>query len=439
MGITANPAVAEPIQPGTTERPAGTVRVSEKGERALRGGYVFVFDGDVTAVEPAPDAGEDSPQDGDLVTVRDAKGRFLGTGFWNSRSRMRVRLVSRNANDTFTDAFWNRRLRYALDYRKSVMGEEDLAACRLIFSEADGLPGLIADRFEDVLSVQVLSLGAERRLDRLLPALVTILREDWGQVIRTVYLRCDGAVREREGLTRFTGCYTYPGLSLRSEAEDPGTVEITENGIRYTVDYREGQKTGFFLDQKYNRRAIRNIARGRRVLDCFTHTGSFGLNAAAAGALEVESVDISAAALEVAAANARRNGLSDRIRYTEADAFDYLRALGERGRRACPFDFIILDPPALTKTRDTLKNAIRGYRDINTAAMRALPRGGYLATCSCSHFMTDTNFLQMLHNSAEDAGVSLRQIELRKQAPDHPILWNVPETDYLVFGIFQIV
>ena len=171
---------------------------------------MFVFDGDVTAVEPAPDAGEDSPQDGDLVTVRDAKGRFLGTGFWNSRSRMRVRLVSRNANDTFTDAFWNRRLRYALDYRKSVMGEEDLAACRLIFSEADGLPGLIADRFEDVLSVQVLSLGAERRLDRLLPALVTILREDWGQVIRTVYLRCDGAVREREGLTRFTGCYTFP-------------------------------------------------------------------------------------------------------------------------------------------------------------------------------------------------------------------------------------
>ena len=272
MGITANPAVVEPIQPGTTERPTGTVRVSEKGERALRGGYVFVFDGDVTAVEPAPDAGEDSPQDGDLVTVRDAKGRFLGTGFWNSRSRMRVRLVSRNANDIFTDAFWNRRLRYALDYRKSVMGEEDLAACRLIFSEADGLPGLIADRFGDVLSVQVLSLGAERRLDRLLPALVTILQEDWGQVIRTVYLRCDGAVREREGLARFTGCYTYPGLSLRSEAEDPGTVEITENGIRYTVDYREGQKTGFFLDQKYNRRAIRNIARGRRVLDCFTHT-----------------------------------------------------------------------------------------------------------------------------------------------------------------------
>ena len=435
MGITANPAVAEPIQPGTTERPTGTVRVSEKGERALRGGYVFVFDGDVTAVEPAPDAGEDSPQDGDLVTVRDAKGRFLGTGFWNSRSRMRVRLVSRNANDTFTDAFWNRRLRYALDYRKSVMGEEDLAACRLIFSEADGLPGLIADRFEDVLSVQVLSLGAERRLDRLLPALVTILREDWGQVIRTVYLRCDGAVREREGLTRFTGCYTYPGLSLRSEAEDPGTVEITENGIRYTVDYREGQKTGFFLDQKYNRAAIRTMARGKRVLDCFTHTGSFALNAAQAGAEHVTAVDISADALAVAQKNAAQNGLSDRMDFVCADVFDYLSALPQNHG----YDFIILDPPAFTKSRDTLRNAIKGYREINRRAMQLLRRGSYLATCSCSHFMTKTYFCQMLHNAAEDAGVGLRQIEARQQSPDHPILWNVPETDYLKFYLFQIV
>lgn len=439
MEMHAFTAPADPIKPGSADFPTGVVLVSEKGERALRGGYVFVFDGDVVSVSPLPGTADGSPCDGDLVTVRDAKGRFLGTGFWNSKSRMRVRIVSRNANDSFDDAFWQRRLRYALDYRKSVMEPADLSACRLIFSEADGLPGLIADRFSDVLSVQVLSLGAERRLDRLLPPLVTQLREEWGQEIRAVYLRCDGTVREREGLARFTGYYDYPGLSLRTEADDPGTTEITENGIRYIVDYREGQKTGFFLDQKYNRRAIRGIARGRRVLDCFTHTGSFGLNAAAAGALAVESVDISAAALEIAAANARLNGLSGRIRYTEADAFDYLRALGERGRRACPFDFIILDPPALTKTRDTLKNAIRGYRDINTAAMRALPRGGYLATCSCSHFMTDTNFLQMLHNAADDAGISLRQIELRKQAPDHPILWNVPETDYLVFGIFQVV
>lgn len=417
------------------ERPTGLLRVDDKAAASLRGGYVFVFDSSVTATEPAggPIA------DGDLVTIRDSKNRFIGTGFYNSRSRMRVRLVSRNANDRFTPAFWERRLRYALDYRRAVLGEDDLPACRLVFSEADELPGLIVDRFDHVLSVQVLSLGVERRLDLLLPTLVRLLRED-GQAVDTVYLRCDGAVREREGLPRYTGYYTHPGLDLRSEGEDPdGSVEIRENGIRYLVDYREGQKTGFFLDQKYDRRAIRPIARGRRVLDCFTHTGSFGLNAAAAGARSVVSVDISAAALAVAAQNAALNGLSDRIRYVEADAFAYMRQLGEAGRRSCPFDFIILDPPALTKTRDTLQNAIRGYRDLNTAAMRALPRGGYLATCSCSHFMTDTHFLQMLHNSAADAGVNLRQIELRKQAPDHPILWNVPETDYLVFGIFQIV
>lgn len=437
MENSASKNLLRSLQPGSIDKPTGTVRISEKAERALRGGYVFVFDGDVAAVEPFADRG--CVQDGDLVTIRDAKGRFIGTGFWNARSRMRIRLISRNANDHFTDAFWERRLRYALDYRKSVMEQEDLSACRLIFSEADELPGLIVDKFSDVLSVQVLSLGAERRLDLLLPPLVRLLADSWGETIRTAYLRCDGAVREREGLSRFTGCYTYPGFSLRDDEADPGTVAIVENGIQYTVDYRGGQKTGFFLDQKYNRRAIRNLARGRRVLDCFTHTGSFGLNAAAAGAAGVESVDISAAALAVAASNARLNGLSDRIQYVEADAFDYLRALGERGRRACPFDFIILDPPALTKTHDTLKNAIRGYREINTAAMRALPRGGYLATCSCSHFMTDSIFLQMLHNAAEDAGVNLRQIELRKQAPDHPILWNVPETDYLVFGIFQIV
>lgn len=419
------------------ERPCGLLRINDKAATALRGGYVFLFDGDVTAVEPSPDG--TTPADGDLVTLRDPKGRFVGTGFYNSHSRMRVRLVSRNANDRFTPAFWERRLRYALDYRKAVMDKESLTACRLIFSEADELPGLIVDRFDRVLSVQVLSLGVERRLDILLPALVRLLRTD-GQEVDTVYLRCDGAVREREGLPRYTGYYTYPNLDLRCEADDPtGRVEITENGICYEVDYREGQKTGFFLDQKYNRRAIRPIAEGRRVLDCFTHTGSFGLNAAAAGAERVVSVDVSAAALKLAAENAARNGLSDRIEYVEADAFDYMKRLGEGGRRACPFDFIILDPPALTKTRDALKNAIRGYRDLNTAAMRALPRGGYLATCSCSHFMTDTHFLQMLHNSAADAGVNLRQIELRKQSPDHPILWNVPETDYLVFGIFQIV
>lgn len=408
------------------ERIFPRVTVTKKGEAWVEGGHPWIYDAEIVS---APEEYEN----GTLVDAVSGKGKYLGTGFISRNSKIRVRLLSRNANDKFDADFFRRRIKYAWDYRKTVMGG-DIECCRVIFGEADGFPGLTVDRFGEVLVTQSLSVGIEKYKDIIFTALYEVLSAD-GQKISGIYERNDVAIRSLEGLPENKGWYSLEGIEHPNFTE----TEIVENGIKYSVDFENGQKTGFFLDQKYNRRAIRNIARGRRVLDCFTHTGSFGLNAAAAGALEVESVDISAAALEVAAANARRNGLSDRVRYTEADAFDYLRALGERGRRACPFDFIILDPPALTKTRDTLKNAIRGYRDINTAAMRALPRGGYLATCSCSHFMTDTNFLQMLHNSAEDAGVSLRQIELRKQAPDHPILWNVPETDYLVFGIFQIV
>ncbi len=416
--------------------------ITPKGEKVLRGGHIWVFADEVTSLSA-------TPEDGGLVDIYSEKGKYLGTGFYNSHSKIRIRLLSRNANDRFDAAFWARRLRYALAYRRSVMGEEDFRACRLIFGEADGFPGLTVDRFEHVLVAQVLSLGTERICGTLFPALVRLLREKFAADIDVLYLRNDVAIRELEGMEQMTGYYTAEGLSLRSEAEEtahaeavgevPGTVTIKENGILYTVDYREGQKTGFFLDQKYNRRAIRRISEGRTVLDCFTHTGSFGLNAAAGGAAHVTSVDISADALAMAQKNAEQNGLSDRIDYVEADVFDYLRALGEAGRRGSPYDFIILDPPAFTKSRDTLRNAIKGYREINAAAMRLLPRGGYLATCSCSHFMTDTYFKQMLHNAAEDAGVSLRQVEARQQAPDHPILWNVPETDYLGFYIFQIV
>jgi 23S rRNA (cytosine1962-C5)-methyltransferase len=329
------------------------------------------------------------------------------------------------------------------------MGETDFRACRLIFGEADGFPGLTVDRFENILVAQVLCLGTERIRDTLFASLVRILREEFGAEIDALYLRNDVAIRELEGMEQHKSFYTAEGLGLRSEADEIaraaaegdgfGTVTITENGIRYTVDYINGQKTGFFLDQKYNRRAIRQIAEGKTVLDCFTHTGSFGLNAAAGGAKQVTSVDISADALAMAQKNADQNGLADTIEYVEADVFDYLKSLSEAGRKGCPYDFIILDPPAFTKSRDTLRNAIKGYREINAAAMRLLPRGGYLATCSCSHFMTDTYFKQMLHNAAEDAGVTLRQIEARQQGPDHPILWNVPETEYLGFYIFQIV
>ncbi|HBJ18867.1 MAG TPA: rRNA large subunit methyltransferase I, partial [Clostridiales bacterium] len=240
-------------------------------------------------------------------------------------------------------------------------------------------------------------------------------------------------IRTLEGLEKYEGFYRAEGLSDKEE----GTCEIVENGIIYKVDYVGGQKTGFFLDQKYNRLAVSRLAKGRHVLDAFTHTGSFGLNAAKGGAASVVSVDISADALAVAKENAKKNGLDGKITYLRADVFDYLDACLAAGRR--DFDLIILDPPAFTKSRDTLKNAIRGYKEINEKAMRLLPRGGYLATCSCSHFMTETYFRQMLHNAAEGAGVSLKQIEARAQSPDHPILWNVPETYYLKFYIFQIV
>ena len=416
--------------------------ITPKGEKALKGGHPWVYADEITSLTSAP-------ADGGLVDVYSAKDKYLGTGFYNSHSKIRIRILSRNANDSFDGLFWERRLRYAVAYRRTVMGETDFKCCRLVFGEADGFPGLTVDRFENVLVAQVLSLGTELVRDTLFAALVRILREEFDAPIHTLYLRNDVAIRELEGMEQYTGFYTAEGLDLRSETDeraasaaenrDFGTTTIVENGIKYTVDYINGQKTGFFLDQKYNRRAIRQIAEGKTVLDCFTHTGSFGLNAAAGGAKKVVSVDISADALAMAQKNADANGLSGIIEYVEADVFDHLKALSEAGRKGCPYDFIILDPPAFTKSRDTLRNAIKGYREINAAAMRLLPRGGYLATCSCSHFMTDTYFKQMLHNAAEDAGVSLRQIEARQQGPDHPILWNVPETDYLGFYIFQIV
>ena len=416
--------------------------ITPKGEKALKGGHPWVYADEITSLTSAP-------ADGGLVDVYSAKDKYLGTGFNNRHSKIRIRLLSRNANDSFDGLFWERRLRNAVAYRRTVMGETDFKCCRLVFGEADGFPGLTVDRFENVLVAQVLSLGTELVRDTLFAALVRILREEFDAPIHTLYLRNDVAIRELEGMEQYTGFYTAEGLDLRSEEDeraasaaenrDFGTTTIVENGIKYTVDYINGQKTGFFLDQKYNRRAIRQIAEGKTVLDCFTHTGSFGLNAAAGGAKKVVSVDISADALAMAQKNADANGLSGIIEYVEADVFDHLKALSEAGRKGCPYDFIILDPPAFTKSRDTLRNAIKGYREINAAAMRLLPRGGYLATCSCSHFMTDTYFKQMLHNAAEDAGVSLRQIEARQQGPDHPILWNVPETDYLGFYIFQIV
>ena len=400
--------------------------ITHKGEKMLTGGHVWVYADEIVSIEG-------NTENGTLVDVRSQKGKYLGTGFYNEHSKIRVRIVSKNANDRFDDAFWERKLRWALTYRRDVMGEGDFSCCRLIFGEADAFPGFTVDRFGSVLVTEVLSLGIERIKDLLYTLLIKLLREEFGAKITVLYERNEAAIRKLEGMDQYKGFWAGEGL----ETNTYGVTEITENGIVYSVDYINGQKTGFFLDQKYNRAAVARLTEGKRVLDCFTHTGSFGLNAAMGGAAHVTSVDISADAIAMAKKNAARNALDGRMDFLCTDVFDLLTEMAERGK--CDYDFIILDPPAFTKSRDTLKNAIRGYKEINLKAMRLLKRGGYLATCSCSHFMTETYFKQMLHNAAADAGVSLRQIEARQQSPDHPILWNVPETDYLKFFIFQIV
>ncbi|MBE7018106.1 MAG: class I SAM-dependent rRNA methyltransferase [Ruminococcaceae bacterium] len=407
------------------ERPYIKVNITPKGERALRNGHPWVFADEITAISGGY-------ENGDIVDVYSSKERYLGSGFINDNSKIRVRIVSRNANDRFDEAFWERRVRYAIEYRRTVMGN-DFDNCRLIFGEADQFPGLTVDRFGDTLVTQTLSMGIERLKDVIFPSMVKVLRE-MSEDIRCIYERNDVAIRSKEGLSQGKGFYSWGDL----ETELGGHTEICENGIRYDVDYINGQKTGFFLDQKYNRLAAAKIAAGKKVLDCFTHTGSFGLNAAMGGAEKVVSVDISADAIALARENARRNGLEDKIDYVCADVFDLLTDMANKGEKG-RYDMIILDPPAFTKSSATVKNAVRGYKEINLKAMKLLPRGGYLATCSCSHFMTDELFRKMLQDAAADADVSLRQIEARQQGPDHPILWNVPETDYLKFYIFQVV
>lgn len=402
-----------------SDRPYPFVTIDARGAKRAQQGHPWVFDNEITAQEGAL-------EDGALCDVRSPKGRYLGTGYYNSHSKIRVRLLSQNANDKFDQAFFARRAQYAWDYRKTVMGR-DADSCRVIFGEADRFPGLTVDKFGDILVTQTLCLGTELRKDWIFPALVQAI-EAGGEHIRGIYERNDVKIRELEGMEQNKGWYPLEGKPLPESTK----TEIVENGIRYLVDFENGQKTGFFLDQKYNRAAAARIAPGRTVLDCFTHTGSFGLNCAKAGAKRVHSVDVSETAIACAKENAARNGLS--VEYEVANVFDLLPNLtpGE-------FDYIILDPPAFTKSGKTVKNAERGYKEINYRAMKALPRGGYLATCSCSHFMTDALFRKMLQSAASDAQVELRLVEARAQGPDHPVLWNVPETDYLKFYIFQVV
>ena len=403
------------------EREYPSFIITKKGSSWVGTGHPWIYAQEIISKST-------EPENGALVDALSENGRYLGTGLYSRESKIGLRLISRNANDRFDAEFWKRRIRYAWDYRRTVMGG-DVSCCRVIFGEADGFPGLTVDRFSNILVTQTLSVGMERLKDVIFPLLAEVLRES-GERIDGIYERNDVAIRALEGLEQGKGWYELPG----EERPQSTVTEICENGIYYAVDFENGQKTGFFLDQKYNRFAVARLAKGRRVLDCFTHTGSFALNAARGGAEHVTAVDVSESAVEMARENARRNGLEDRMDFVAADVFDLLPEV-KKGE----YDFIILDPPAFTKSRRTVGRAEKGYKEINLRALKALPRGGYFATASCSHFMPSELFVKMLRSAAQDANVELRQIEARQQAPDHPILWNVPETDYLKFYIFQVV
>lgn len=388
----------------------------KKGEgRAFKAGGLWIYDNEIASVVG-------SFTNGDLILVHDFDGYCLGRGFINTHSKIRIRMMTRNKDQKIDEAFLRMRLQNAWDYRKHTV---DMGSCRLIFGEADFLPGFIVDKFSDVLVVQSLALGIDRMKETLIRLLKEILAED-GVVIRGVYERSDVKEREKEGMERYKGFLGEPFDT---------NVEIRENGVRYLVDIKDGQKTGFFLDQKYNRLAVQKLCKDARVLDCFTHTGSFALNAGIAGAREVLGVDASELGVEQACKNAVLNHLEDRVKFLCGDVFDLLPRLEENGEQ---YDVVILDPPAFTKSRSSVKNAVKGYREINMRGMKLVRDGGFLATCSCSHFMTYELFTQTLHQAGRSVHKRLRQVEYRTQAPDHPILWAADESYYLKFYIFQV-
>lgn len=389
-----------------------------KGEgRTIKAGGAWIFDNEIDTVDG-------NPADGDLVSVADFDGYPMGTGFINSRSKIRVRMMTRNPKQAVDRAFLAERVKNAIDYRRHTT---DMSCCRLIFGEADFLPGLVIDKFSDVLVVESLALG----IDRLKPAIIGECKKqlaELGMPIRGVYERSDAKVRRKEGME--------PSDGFVGDEFDP-MVEITENGVKYRVNVAEGQKTGYFLDQKMNRLAIRPMAAGSRVLDCFTHTGSFALNAAAAGAVEVLGADASDLAIAQAEENAKLNGFEDRVKFQCCDIFDLLPSLEQKGEK---YDLVILDPPAFTKSRSSVRNAVKGYREINLRGMKLVRDGGFLATCSCSHFMDPELFAKTIGQAARDVHVRLRQVYFGTQAPDHPILWTAGEMEsyYLKFYIFQV-
>ena len=392
------------------------VTVKKGAARSFKSGGAWIYDNEVERIE-----GEFT--NGDLVTVLDFDGYPLGNGFLNMHSKLRVRMMTRHAEQQIDEAFLRQRLLDAVRLRKQVI---DTSACRLIFGEADFLPGLTVDKFGDVLVLESLALGMDRLKETVLRLLLEVLSGE-GLPIRGVFERSDAKERLKEGMERQKGFLSAPFDTK---------VEIRENGVRYLVDVAEGQKTGFFLDQKLNRRAIQRFAPGARVLDCFTHTGSFALNAGLAGAREVLGVDASALGVAQATENAALNGLSARVRFETADVFELLPKLEAAKER---FELVILDPPAFTKSRETIKRAVKGYRDINLRGMKLVKDGGFLATCSCSHFMDQELFARTLQEAARGARKRLRQVYFSTQAPDHPILWAAGETYYLKFFIFQVL
>ena len=388
----------------------------KKGEgRTIKAGGMWVFDNEIATITG-------HFENGDIVIVHDFDGYPMGKGFINQKSKIRIRMMTRKTDVVVDETFLRMRLADAWEYRKKTV---DTSSCRIVFGEADFLPGIVIDKFSDVLVVESLALGIDRMKEVIIALLKDILQED-GIKIRGVYERSDAKVRTNEGMERVKG---FIGEPFDTD------VEITENGVRYIVDVKDGQKTGFFLDQKYNRLAIQRLCKDAEVLDCFTHTGSFALNAGIAGASHVIGVDASELGCEQARKNAVLNGLQDKVEFVCADVFDLLPKLEKEGRK---FDVVILDPPAFTKSRSSVKNAVKGYREINLRGMKLVKPGGYLATCSCSHFMDYELFTKTIHQAAANVHKRLRQVEYRTQAPDHPILWSADESYYLKFYIFQV-
>lgn len=393
-----------------------TKAILKKGEgRTLKAGGMWIYDNEIDRVEG-------SFENGDIITVEDFDGYFMGYGFINENSKIRIRILARKKENLITEDFIEMRVRNAWNYRKAVASTD---SCRLIFGEADFLPGIVIDKFSDVLVVESLALGIDLLKPIILEKLCKVLKED-EIAIRGVYERSDAKVRLQEGMERYKGFLSEPFDTK---------VEITENGVKYIVDVEDGQKTGFFLDQKYNRAAIHKICKGKKVLDCFTHTGSFALNAGIAGASSVLGVDASQLGVNQAKENAKLNHLEDRVKFLCADVFDLLPKLEEEGEK---FDVVILDPPAFTKSRNSIKNAVKGYREINMRGMKLVENGGFLATCSCSHFMDPELFAKTIREAAKGAHKRIRQVEFRTQALDHPILWAADQSYYLKFYIFQV-